>query len=100
MPVEITDARTLAMIHQSYAMTFLTEGVCPLSLDPGATAALQELQSGHAKEIVVSLATDARFMRDLFEGLHSLQLELTPAEPLPGTRQQVETLPRHYLDTT
>ena len=71
MPAPISDPATLARIHQNFAIAYLTDAALPLALDPGAAAALAELQASNGKEIVSSLTADERFIRSLFDGLCS-----------------------------
>ena len=60
MPAPISDAATVARIHQNFAIAYLTECALPLSIDPGTAATLAELQAANSKDIVLSLIGDDR----------------------------------------
>ena len=69
MPCPIADATVLARVHQNFVIAYLTDAALPLSLEPGASAVLAELQSNNGKEIVAGLAADDAFLAALFDGL-------------------------------
>lgn len=69
MPCPIADPNVLQKVHQNFAISYLTDAALPLSLEPGTSAALSELQGANGKEIVVALCADTTFVDALFDGL-------------------------------
>lgn len=88
MPVPITDGATLDRIHQNFAITYLLECALPLAIEPMASAALSEVQTANARDILANLMKDATFMRALFDGLREEAAYTAIAEPSPPARDR------------
>ncbi|KAL1503066.1 hypothetical protein AB1Y20_011132 [Prymnesium parvum] len=69
MPVPILNAATLECIHQNFLISYLTECILPLGLDPGTQTALAEIQQSNGRTIIEHLQSDERFLRQLLDGL-------------------------------